>query len=66
MSSLLVMIGVTVLAGVTTVIGACEIKTRHYNAAFSRIAVRDSEALGLTARAVSDLLDLRWACGKWG
>jgi hypothetical protein len=43
MSKTPMVIGFTVLAVVASVIGACEIKTAHYNAAFSRVAVGDSE-----------------------
>jgi hypothetical protein len=45
MSKALVMIGVTVRAAVTSAIEACEIKARHYNAAFSQVTVGDSEGL---------------------
>jgi hypothetical protein len=44
MSKVLLVIGFTVVAVVTSTIGACEIKARHYNAAFSFLAVGDSEA----------------------
>jgi hypothetical protein len=40
----LMVIGFAGLAAVISVIGACEIKTRHYNAAFLLVAVGDSEA----------------------
>jgi hypothetical protein len=37
-------IGFTALAVVTSVIGACEIKSRHYNTALAHVAVCDSES----------------------
>ena len=40
----LMVIGFTALAVVTSVIGACEITSRHYNAAFAHVAVGDSES----------------------
>lgn len=37
-------IGVAALAIVASVIGACEVKVHHYNAAFTEVAVGDSES----------------------
>ena len=42
------MIGVTALAIVAFVIGACEVKVHHNNAAFSEVAVGDSESAVVT------------------
>jgi len=39
MAKKLTMIGVAALAIVASVIGACEAKVHHYNAAFSEVAV---------------------------
>jgi hypothetical protein len=44
MAKKLTVIGVTALAIVASVIGACEIKVHHYNAAFSQVEVGDPEA----------------------
>lgn len=37
-------IGITGIAVITFIVGACVVKIRHYDAAFSRVAVGDSEA----------------------
>jgi hypothetical protein len=45
MAKKLTVIGVTALAIIASVIGACEIKVHHYNAAFSQVEVGDQEAM---------------------
>jgi hypothetical protein len=45
MATKLMVIGVTALAISASVVGGCEIKVHHYNAAFSKTAVGDAEAL---------------------
>ncbi len=45
---ILKIIGITAVAAITFVVGACAIKVHHYDAAFSRVAVGDSEASVLT------------------
>jgi hypothetical protein len=44
MSKALMMVGFAVIAVATFAIGACEVKTQHYNAAFSRVAIGDTAA----------------------
>jgi hypothetical protein len=45
MATKLTVLGLTALAISASVIGGCEFKIHHYNAAFSKTAVGDSEAL---------------------
>ena len=44
MAKKLFVIGVTALAIIASVVGACEVKVHRYNAAFSEIAVGDPES----------------------
>ena len=67
MSKGLMLIGLAALAIVLSVIGACEIKAHHYNAAFPQVAIGDSESsvvarMGVPAvRETSGLPYLRYA-----
>ncbi len=55
MAKVLMVIGFAVLAVVTSVIGACEIKAHHYNAAFSHVAFGDSEVSVVARMGVPDV-----------
>jgi hypothetical protein len=44
MAKKLTVIGVTAVAFIASVIGACEVKVHGYNAAFSEVAVGDTES----------------------